>query len=238
MPKAILFDLDDTILSHDGAADSAWEELCASFVESANTPFCSDALMESINKARRWYWSDPERHKTGRMDMLRAKQIIISQAFSHLDYSDEGSAFKLAEKYCRRHEELMHLFPDAFETLESIKSKGIRMALLTNGVSEVQRGKINRFCLSGFFEFCLVEGELGYGKPDIRVFETALEKLGLKAEDVWMVGDNLVWDIQAPQTLGIFSIWNDHDKKGLPEGTSVIPDRIIHSISELLDFLT
>lgn len=108
------------------------------------------------------------------------------------------------------------------------------MVLITNGSAEKQRGKINRFCLSGFFEFCLIEGEVGVGKPDTRVFEIALQNLGLGPEDVWMVGDNLVWDVEAPQKLGIYSVWNDFRKTGLPENSTIIPDRIINEISELL----
>jgi putative hydrolase of the HAD superfamily len=50
-----------------------------------------------------------------------------------------------------------------------------------------------------------------------------------------MVGDNLAWDIEAPQKLGIYAVWNDYDKAGLPKNTTVVHGRIIHSISELLD---
>lgn len=39
----------------------------------------------------------------------------------------------------------------------------------------------------------------------MRIFEIALAKLGLKADEAWMVGDNLEWDIEAPQKVGIFS---------------------------------
>lgn len=75
---------------------------------------------------------------------------------------------------------------------------------------------------------------MGVGKPDLRVFRIALEKLGLRADEVWMVGDNLVWDIEAPQKVGIYSIWNDFRKKGLPKDSTIVPNRIINSITELL----
>jgi hypothetical protein len=47
------------------------------------------------------------------------------------------------------------------------------------------------------------------------------------------VGDNLEWDVAAPQRLGIYGIWNDYLNKGLPPTTNIHPDRIINSISEL-----
>jgi putative hydrolase of the HAD superfamily len=49
------------------------------------------------------------------------------------------------------------------------------------------------------------------------------------------VGDNLVWDVGAPQKLGIFGIWNDYRNKGLPPSSKIIPDRIITNISELVE---
>ena len=49
-----------------------------------------------------------------------------------------------------------------------------------------------------------------------------------------MVGDNLEWDVAAPQRLGIVGIWLDVLGTGLPEASAVTPDRIIRSLSELL----
>jgi putative hydrolase of the HAD superfamily len=50
-----------------------------------------------------------------------------------------------------------------------------------------------------------------------------------------MVGDHLEWEVAAPQRLGIFAIWHDALGRGLPAGSPVKPDRIIRSLSELLD---
>jgi putative hydrolase of the HAD superfamily len=234
LPKAILFDLDDTIISFDGVTDIAWKETCDSFVKSEKTFFCAKQLFESIGKTRNWYWSDADRHRKGRMNMIKARREIVKMALTELQYFDEVKAYEMADNYSRLQEELICLFPNSIETLEKLKALGVRMALITNGSSEKQRGKINRFCLSEYFEFCLVEEEVGYGKPDIRVFVLALQILNLKAEEVWMVGDNLLWDIEAPKKVGIFSIWNDYKGKGLQPDSPIIPDKIISDISELL----
>ncbi len=98
---------------------------------------------------------------------------------------------------------------------------------------EKQRTKIERFDLGKYFGIILIEGEQGFGKPDKRVYIKALEGLDLKLEECWAVGDNLEWDVEGPQKLGIFGIWNDFSNKGLPEDSSIAPDRIINSIVEL-----
>jgi putative hydrolase of the HAD superfamily len=55
----------------------------------------------------------------------------------------------------------------------------------------------------------------------------------LAPEDVWMVGDNLEWDVAGAQAVGITGIWVDFLSKGLPESGPVQPDRIIYSITQL-----
>ena len=235
LPKAIFFDLDDTLISFDGVTDGAWKKTCDWFVSTRAPSFSKEVLLESINKAREWFWSDPERHRTGRMDLMKARRMIVRIVLTELNYpEEENGAYEIVEEYNKQHEELIQLFPDTISTLRKLKNRGIRMALITNGTSKLQRAKITRFDLSEFFEFCLIEEEIGFGKPDVRVYEMALDKIGLKANDVWMVGDNLVWDIETPQKVGIFAIWNDYKKKGLSPDSLILPNRIIHSISELL----
>ena len=57
----------------------------------------------------------------------------------------------------------------------------------------------------------------------------------LEAGEVWMVGDNLEWDIFGAQSVGIFSVWNDYRRRGLREDAPAVPDRTIHALSELAD---
>jgi putative hydrolase of the HAD superfamily len=61
-----------------------------------------------------------------------------------------------------------------------------------------------------------------------------MQALGVEAHETWMVGDNLEWEIAAPQRLGIFAIWHDAIGRGLPAGCEIRPDRIIRSLGELM----
>jgi putative hydrolase of the HAD superfamily len=61
-----------------------------------------------------------------------------------------------------------------------------------------------------------------------------MDALGVTAGETWMIGDNLEWEVVVPQRLGIYAVWIDVHGDGLPEGTTVKPDRIIHSLTELL----
>jgi len=108
------------------------------------------------------------------------------------------------------------------------------LALITNGAGEPQRAKVIRFALAERFDHVQIEGEHGFGKPEERAYTHAMEALGIGPRDTWMVGDNLEWEIVAPQRLGIYAIWYDGYGTGLPPECPVRPDRIIRSLTELL----
>ena len=232
LPSAIFFDLDDTIISFDGASDRAWEDVCGIYSEKYG--YCeAGAFLDCINSVRSWYWSDPDRFKAGRMDLLGALRTVIKMALEKLNCLNMEHVFEIAEHYAKLQYSGVCLFPDSVRTLENLKNKGFKLAVITNGTSEEQRDKLVRFDLLKYFDICLIEQEVGFGKPDTRVFEMAMEHLKLKPEEAWMIGDNLEWDVEAPQKLGIFSIWNDYTKKGLSSDSRVKPDGIVNSIAGL-----
>ena len=142
-------------------------------------------------------------------------------------------AEKIAERYSSQRDLGIRPFAEAVETVRWLRESGCRLALLTNGSGVDQRSKVTRFGLAELFDLILIEGELGYGKPDTRVYRLALEKLGVTAAEAWMVGDNLEWDVAAPQRLGIFGIWVDARGAGLPPEHTARPNRIVRRLSDL-----
>lgn len=232
----MLFDLDDTILAFDVVADRVWETICNDFASRIDgvTP---DAMLRAVQDQRRWYWSDPARHRTGRLDLDRSRLEVVSGAFSRLGVDSKEMVKEIADVYAVQREESVRPFDGALETLQSLKSADVRLALVTNGNGRYQRSKVERFGLARFFDCVLIEGEFGLGKPDERVYRHALGELGAAPADAWMVGDNLEWEVAAPQRLGMYAVWVDSRKTGLPTSTKVRPDRIILALPELLEGL-
>ena len=233
LPKAILFDLDDTILVTNVMADQIWEEVCISFSTKLKN-LDPNTLLNAIRKQREWYWKDPHRHRLGRLKVSNARLDIVSGVFQHLGIRDLSLAQQMADSHLVLSNNAMHPSKGSLETLQCLKDKGIRLSLVTNGSKETQRHKINRFGLEPFFDYILVEGEFGIGKPDERVYWHVLKQLDAQPKDAWMVGDNLEWEVIAPQKLGILGIWIDLFGNGMPPYSTANPDRIIESLSELL----
>jgi len=229
-PAALLFDLDDTLVLFDGTTRQAWRKTCALFApETGRDP---EELYDAIRAHARRYWSDPDRHREGRLTLEETRRGLVAETLRTIGVPDDALAARLADHYSALQESLIEFLPGAEETLGFFKGRGTRLALVTNGNAVLQRRKIERFRLDRFFSHFLVEGELGFGKPDPRVYERALAALDARPEETWCVGDNLEWDVAGAQACGITGVWKDTYRRGLG-GSPVRPDRIILELSEL-----
>ena len=238
LPTAILFDLDDTILSAYGQPELAWKTVVGEFSDRLGS-FDMDALVAEIGIYAREFWADASQHKHWRLNLTEARRRIVAGGFERLSakggaFPDDTIVHALADRFSAFREEEMKFFPGACETLDKLKELGVVMALITNGAAETQRAKVVRFGLEHRFDHIQIEGEHGFGKPEEQAYRHALSVLGVAPEETWMVGDNLEWEIAAPQRLGIYGIWHDPHRTGLPASSEVKPDRIIHALPELL----
>ena len=85
----------------------------------------------------------------------------------HIDHP--ALANEIADAYTSEREETVEPFPGAIDTLHYLKDQGICLALITNGNAEGQRRKVDKFGLGSIFDYILIEGEFGVGKPDEQV---------------------------------------------------------------------
>ncbi len=232
-PKAIIFDLDDTILDTTLSADRLWLRAAVEFATRAGVDV--SAFDQQMKVSRVWFWSDPDRNQAGRLNLDQARADCVEHTLELLNASNHKLATEIADWFTQRRITEMKSFDGAIETLQTLKDAGVRLALISNGKGETQREKVVLFGLEPLFDCIILEGEFGAGKPDRRVFDHALQTLGTRPAETWMVGDNLHWEVAAPQAMGIKGVWVDWKGVGLPDETDVVPDRIIGSIAELID---
>jgi putative hydrolase of the HAD superfamily len=238
LPRAILFDLDDTLISAYSQPELAWLAIAAEFAALLH-PFASSDVAAAIARSSAVFWADAERHRQGRLGLAEARRDIVAGAFATLGQAGPAPLAadlpsRMAARYTTYRDEQMHLFPGAHDVVDGLRTRGVKLALVTNGTGAAQRVKIERFALGHRFDHIQIEGEHGFGKPEERAYLHAMQALGVGPRETWMVGDNLEWEIAAPQRLGIYAIWHDPIGDGLPAGTAIRPDRIIRSLLELL----
>ena len=235
LPRAMLIDMDDTILSAYGRPQIAWNHVTAEFASELG-PFTSQQVASAVLVSARKFWSVAGAE--WRMKLDEARRLTVTGGFAALAAEghtlSEDLAARLANRFTTYREEEMFVFPGAHDAIDELKARGVKLALVTNGAAGSQRAKIERFALSDRFDHIQIEGEHGFGKPEERAYLHAMQALGVTAPETWMIGDNLEWEVVAPQRLGIYAIWMDVHGVGLPPGSTIKPDRIIRSLSELV----
>jgi putative hydrolase of the HAD superfamily len=236
LPRAMLIDMDDTILSAYGRPEIAWNTIANEFAEEF-APLPPQLVATTILAYARNFWSTAE--PAWRLKLAEARHLTVKGGFAALAAAGHAAlpddlAVRIADRFSAYREEEMFVFPGAHEAIDKLKALGVKLALVTNGAGDTQRAKVERFELGRRFDHIQIEGEHGFGKPEERAYLHAMAALGVGASDTWMIGDNLEWEVEAPQRLGIYSIWMDVHGDGLPEGSTVKPDRIIRSLTELL----
>jgi putative hydrolase of the HAD superfamily len=235
LPRAMLIDMDDTILSAYGRPELAWNNVTAEFAHEF-APLLSQQVAAAILDSARKFWAAAGAE--WRLKLEEARHEVVRSGFATLAATGRPLpselAIRLADRFTAYREEQMFIFPGAHDAIDALKARGVKLALVTNGAAQPQRAKVERFALTHRFDHIQIEGEHGFGKPEERAYLHAMEALGVTASDTWMIGDNLEWEIVAPQRLGIYAIWMDVHGNGLPAGSTIKPDRIIRSLAELL----
>ena len=192
-------------------------------------------VYDAIERVREWYWADPERHRVGRLDLAAARRDVVQIALAEIGIDNPTLARQIGDTYHDLRDSGLQPFADAIDTVQWLRAGGCRLALLTNGSAQMQRSKITRFGLAEFFDAILIEGELGFGKPDSRVYRRALEALGVApGETGWSVtisnGTSQSRSGRASMASGSIS-----EGEGCRRVIQRRPDRIIRRLSELRD---
>ena len=237
LPKTILFDMDGTLIATYQRPDLAWQSVLSEFagrVPETDT----DALAGTINESGRALWrrieATPGDHKELRYDIAGTRRIIVETGLQEAGIDDPVLADDIATRFNAYRSEQLTVFPGALETVERLRQLGVRLALVTNGGIKDQSAKIERFGLAQQFDHVVISEQFGTDKPHPSIYQHVLEVFDCAPSEAWMVGDNLHFDVGAPQRLGIHGIWHDPDEDGLPHDTDVQPDRVINAIPELL----
>jgi putative hydrolase of the HAD superfamily len=140
----------------------------------------------------------------------------------------------LADAFARYRRKYHTVYDDAIKCLETVP-RDYNLALLTNGATDLQREKIICSGIEKYFKEVIISGEIGFGKPDKRIFQLALSRFGVSPEQAVMVGDSLQSDISGAKATGIKAVWLN--RKGILRDNSVIPDIEIPSLFQLREYL-
>jgi putative hydrolase of the HAD superfamily len=105
------------------------------------------------------------------------------------------------------------VMPYAAEMLDAVNAHGIRSGVISNigwsGTALTER--INRLLPKNNFEFIIASSDYMFRKPNPMLFELALRKARLEAQDVWFCGDNVKADVEGSAAVGMFPVWYENE---------------------------
>lgn len=203
MYKVILLDIDDTLFDYEQSENYALTKVFEDF------KYFEEHNLEDYRNLRKEYreindflWKELEKGNTT-SEKLKIERFSILFDVMKLDYDAE----KFSKGYLKRLGEGAFLFEGAMEFCEYV-SKKYKVAIITNGLKEVQTKRIKKSGIGKFADAVIISEEVGVNKPHREIFEYALKKLGhVSKNDVIMIGDSQTADIQGGINIGIDTCW-------------------------------
>ena len=201
--STLLFDLDHTLFDSDASEAAAFDiTMRAAGVSDPSTVL---AVYRRINGA---LWAGVE---AGTVRPIEVRTRRFERLFAEAGI--DADVEEMADLFVRSLGDNGDLYPGAREVLEDLAGKA-HLALVTNGLSDVQRARIGRLSIGELFETVVVSSEVGVTKPRPEIFELAFEKLGNPPKrSAVMIGDSLTSDIAGGANFGIDTCW--YNPKGL-----------------------
>ena len=200
--KAVLFDLDDTLFDHAHCARAA-----LGTVHSSHSCFSSvafDTLQRSHSTILDELHGDVA---VGRVPLDAARIERFRRLYRFAGHeADDGLAAATATAYRQAYLDARRPIDGAIDLLEALRPL-VRIGVVTNNLLAEQREKLRHCGLDRFVDELVASEEAGVSKPDPRIFELALERLGCTATEAVMVGDSWANDIEGARAAGIRAIW-------------------------------
>lgn len=185
---ALLIDLDNTVVDRDGAFSLWAKEFIRECGGDDNDHDC---------------FIGADRHGYARRDWLA--EALIDRLNLAIDQQE------LVRLIMMEHVKYIDCYDGVREGLDSLRSKGVDIIVVTNGTVEQQALKMDVARVDSLVNRLVVSEAVGVKKPGIKIFEEALQGLAPSSES-WMVGDNPVADIGGGRTAGLLTGWVSHER--------------------------
>jgi len=229
--KALVFDLDGTLLDQEGAERDALQDLYEKDIELAGKPSYHAFLRDWRNVADEYL----QRFLDNQMGFDEQRIMRFETLYAKYGSPctrEEANRLHLA--YAAYYRRRWRAFADTRPALEQL-ARAYTLAVVTNGDGTQQRAKLEATGLAGFFAGVLVSGDVKVSKPDPAIFRLCENQLGLQPAELAYVGDRLDVDVAGARAAGWTSVWLD--RKGMPGGAPEPGLLVAESLAKVQELL-
>lgn len=213
--KAVLFDLDGTLLDRDSSLLKFVADQYRRYpqLQTVDEQLFIQRFIALDNYG--YVWKD------------RVYQQLINElSIQHIDWE------LLLNDYIEHFCDHCTGFPNLLSTIARLKRQNIKLALVSNGFGQFQYNNFKALHIEHFFDEVLISEWEGIRKPDPAIFNRALTKLEVLAEEAVFVGDHPENDIQASRNVGMKAVWKRNSQHD-----TVAADAVIDDLEELVNFV-
>ncbi|KOS60181.1 HAD-IIIA family hydrolase [Lysinibacillus agricola] len=194
MIKAVIFDLDGTLLDRDRSVRLFIEEQYERLKTKLSHILKETYVHRFIELDNRGYvWKD----------------IVYKQMVE--DFSIELSSEAMLEDYVQEFKQHCVPFENLHSMLHILKKQGLKLGMITNGYGQFQLDNIRALRIEEDFDVILISECEGIKKPNAEIFHRALSKLGVFANESMYIGDHPFNDVEAAKKVGMMAIWKRND---------------------------
>lgn len=224
--RLFLFDLDHTLFDFEKAEGFSLKKL----LDELRVPGDFSKHLPQYQDINERFWTAFARGEFTK-EFIKVERFRVFFDANDWDLDPEHAA----QRYLTFLAETGDVMDSAIEVVSELR-KHAKIGIVTNGVKDVQFGKLTRSGLNRVVDFVIVSEECGFQKPDPRIFEHALKVANHDdPSSVLMVGDRLEMDIKGARDSGIDSCW--FNPKKTPNTSDIIPTYEIAHLSEIQESL-
>lgn len=225
--KVVFLDLDNTLTDTEGnscrAMQAMYNELS---LFTLLPPF--DEFWRVYHTCNEDLW---DRYRKGTLSKSELNRLRFIWPLELMGVKNDDLASKINDTFYKHFLPQTGAVPGAYELLEYLVSK-YRLAIISNGTKSSQIVKMKVFKFESYFEDVFLSDDVGFPKPDARIYKYALDKMSVNAGDVVMIGDDYDGDIIGAYNVGIDQIWLNSMNMS---ASSIIPTQTINTLSEIKD---
>lgn len=196
---AVLFDLDDTLVDHRGAADRGLRSWLTGLGLADDPGTLEDHVERWFALEARHY----ERSQRGEITYAQQRRVRIRAFLPGWDLADDRLADDTFAGFLACYQAAWRAFPDAADAVAGARAAGLRVGILTNGERPLQEAKLRRTGLAALEVPVFASSHLPAAKPDPRSYRAACAALEVVPERCLMIGDSLRNDVLGAQRAGL-----------------------------------
>jgi putative hydrolase of the HAD superfamily len=231
--KAVLFDLDDTLVDHLHSARTALLAVQAQYECFQPVSF---AELEHTHRELLEHYHLNVLH--GSMTLDEARMERFRQLFLRYGESvSQTTAQEVVTLYRHGYLGAERPVAGAIALLQRLRANDLRIGIVTNSTVEEQVGKVKRMKLDGLFDTLVVSEAVGTPKPDPRIFDYALQQLGCACHEAVMVGDSWSADIMGARAANIRAIWFNRYSSKCPDPSWAQEITALEPPDEIVDLI-